>query len=513
MEDATTMPAAVVMTSLDEEREDERYSPMPHSNNDMPLLQNEDPSGDLALQSLRPEERDVTRRSFETGGSHETSSLMRVDSNIPEQDPRGEAPAYFEVVDLNTDTQQGHHASVPPTSTAQTQAPQANAPAALQSQANPGTNTTRRSGFRTLLNRMSMHGTPQHQRGDSTVSAMSSTAPTSASRASQYGHQSRPSQSSLLSVSPSISMFRTLSRQRSTHTLNSPSRGNLTSPSLISLNSISPPLTHTLTRTEITYPRSGPTPEQMKMISSREGLGRFGVPYGEDAVRYAASAEALGSRLDLVNGPPPPDFEEAARAESSPRISSSSPSAGPSRLRSSSNAADLQAQPSTPVESSTTGSTSSRRPRTAPSSSSVPSSLANSTSTLEVAASGSVSSKIGNDTVQPQEPSSSDLTPQRNTQTSTTPHIAPTISEFGKLSAPPSAFIDPAAYASGTGRSESAASMYSHYTYATAAESLTGRSEGFLESEDEDEQRPGTTKPVGGHAIEATDSTVMPATH
>jgi hypothetical protein len=80
----------------------------------------------------------------------------------------------------------------------------------------------------------------------------------------------------------------------------SPSQQNLTSPSLISLNSIGAPLSHTLTRTEIAYPRGGPTADQIKLISSRESLGRFGVPYGSDAVAFAAA-----SRASLSLGAPP----------------------------------------------------------------------------------------------------------------------------------------------------------------------------------------------------------------
>ena len=79
---------------------------------------------------------------------------------------------------------------------------------------------------------------------------------------------------------------------------------------MISLNSISAPLSHTLTRTEMTFPKSGPTPEQLALISSRESLGRFGIPYGSEAIAFAAST----SRADLA---PPPEFEDLPRANSS----------------------------------------------------------------------------------------------------------------------------------------------------------------------------------------------------
>ena len=96
------------------------------------------------------------------------------------------------------------------------------------------------------------------------------------------------------------SVFTVLSKTLSRHPDDIP----LTSPSLISLNSISPPLTHTATRTEFTYPRTGPTSEQVKFLASKETFGRFGLPYGPDAIAFAASS----SRLDL-----PPDFDSIHR--------------------------------------------------------------------------------------------------------------------------------------------------------------------------------------------------------
>lgn len=118
--------------------------------------------------------------------------------------------------------------------------------------------------------------------------------------------------------------FRTISRQRSTTSLAlgrqtsrstqnlnqtagaSSSNANLTSPSTLSLslasgaNPISPPLSHTVVRTEIRYPAGGPTPDQIKLLSSREGFGRFALPYGEDAI-----AHARRSRVELLDDPPP----------------------------------------------------------------------------------------------------------------------------------------------------------------------------------------------------------------
>ena len=91
----------------------------------------------------------------------------------------------------------------------------------------------------------------------------------------------------------SASMLSLLSRTRSNGNLSAAE--HLTSPSLISLHSISSPLTHTLVKTELTYPKGGPTPDQLRLISSRESFARFGRPYGADAIAFAAST----SRADL----------------------------------------------------------------------------------------------------------------------------------------------------------------------------------------------------------------------
>lgn len=75
--------------------------------------------------------------------------------------------------------------------------------------------------------------------------------------------------------------------------------------STISLDSISAPLTHTLTRAEFHAPKGGLlTPDQVKLITSREALERFRMPYGPDAV----AAFSL-SRERLAEAGPPPDFE------------------------------------------------------------------------------------------------------------------------------------------------------------------------------------------------------------
>ena len=273
------------------------YTPMPTSTtNEVPFLH--DVEHDISSPTLMSSH---ARELSSDSSLQETRSLMRVDSNLPQEspvdDPRGEAPAYFEVVDQEQLSSLGL-----PT----TQSLSSNLPEPQQ----------RRSGFRTFLNRMSMMShVPEHRRAESDQSFTSSGHNHSIpSRTSNH----RPSHSS-----SGPSMFRTISRQRSNQTLNS--SVHLNSPSLISLNSISSPLSHTLIRTEFTYPKSGPTPEQLKVISSRENFSRFGMPYGPDAIAFAASS----SRQDLE--PPPPDFEASSSQSSLVRP-------GPSRrLDSSSN--------------------------------------------------------------------------------------------------------------------------------------------------------------------------------
>jgi len=138
---------------------------------------------------------------------------------------------------------------------------------------------------------------PSHSRepsAQSGVSGVVSADPHGTPSRSRVGqtHRNRNDNSSTGSVFTVLS--RTLSRDD----------GPLTSPSMISLNSISPPLTHTATRTEFTYPRTGPTSEQVKFLSSKETFGRFGLPYGPDAVAFAASS----SKQNL-----PPDFDSIHR--------------------------------------------------------------------------------------------------------------------------------------------------------------------------------------------------------
>lgn len=78
---------------------------------------------------------------------------------------------------------------------------------------------------------------------------------------------------------------------------------------------ISAPIPTTLIRTELSYPRSGPTPEQIRFLSSRESLGRFGMPYGEEALAAARSRENISAILS------PPQYEVHSLGNATSEIS------------------------------------------------------------------------------------------------------------------------------------------------------------------------------------------------
>ncbi|KAG1752170.1 hypothetical protein EDB19DRAFT_1672313 [Suillus lakei] len=222
------------------------------------------------------------------GTSHHSqeshSELLPLHTQTSE-DLRGEAPPYFEVV--------GH--DTPHTLPDESPAPETSADDA-------GT-SDRRSRFSFLFNPFggsSRHPpvsiynravTPEHTRNFSSLSV--------ASTNSGHGRNRSGSNSTLL-------------KALRPHDHSTP----MASASTISLNSISAPLTHTVIRSEFRAPKGGITPEQIKLITSRNALERFGVPYGPDAVAFSAS------RSDMV---PPPDFDTTV--SNSPGRASGSPSA------------------------------------------------------------------------------------------------------------------------------------------------------------------------------------------
>jgi hypothetical protein len=150
----------------------------------------------------------------------------------------------------------------------------------------------------------------------------------------RFTHQRNRSGSSL---SPSVNNVEGSNANSSTR---------LTSPSSTSINSalISSPLAHTVTRTEFRFPKSGPTPQQLKFLSSRESLGRFGVPFGEDAERNypntrpppfeatpGAGASTSSSRVGSGHGTSNSNPENTTRGEETAQAPAPAPA--PARAR------------------------------------------------------------------------------------------------------------------------------------------------------------------------------------
>ncbi|KAG0704155.1 hypothetical protein DFH29DRAFT_393276 [Suillus ampliporus] len=238
-------------------------------------------SGDVSMR------RSVDAASVGTSGhSHEShSELLPSHYTQPPEIPQGEAPPYFEV--------EGQGA--PDTS--------ANDPPAPETSVEEAAPGDRRSRFSFLFHRFggssryppvsiyNRAGTPDHTRNVSSLSV--------ASTNSGHGRNRSGSNSGLLK-----------NLRHNDHST------TITSPSTISVDSISAPLTHTVMRSEFRAPKGGLTPEQMKLITSRGALEKFGVPYGPDAVAFTASRS---------NVAPPPDFD--ATISSSPGQASGSSSA------------------------------------------------------------------------------------------------------------------------------------------------------------------------------------------
>ncbi|OJT02328.1 hypothetical protein TRAPUB_7150 [Trametes pubescens] len=302
-EDMEDMPIPITVTmpavderadtpdgSFDNTRPSSEYVAMPESPNDEPLLQNNEQHLNVASNDSAP------RRSFDSAMSSDENAAMHYTDDAPPYEA-------YEAVSLDGP----ESPASPPSSAAPPTAGASGGQGSQQAPAEQPGSTRRRSVFRSIFNprnsRLSPPPVPtstdsheprtsSHTRDGSNPSIVS-LAPSERPR-SRVRH--RPSQSG------SGSMLSLLSRTRSNNNL---AADRLSSPSMISLNSISSPLSHTLVRTDFTYPKSGPTPEQLKLISSRESFARFGVPYGRDAIAFAASS----SRIELE---PPPGFEEVA---------------------------------------------------------------------------------------------------------------------------------------------------------------------------------------------------------
>jgi hypothetical protein len=329
MEDAP-LTAQVVMPSV---REDEGESANSHSRNHSQassyVILNDDPQVQMPL--LERNESNESTNERETSNAHTPSRSVDISdirysdqssplpTNPESADPRGEAPPYFEVVGDLPDIRRvsGDLARV---TTADT-LPVAPDTSPEASPAIPP--VRRRSMLRGLIDAASRALSSPHPptqpppipRPSRDVAVPRSPRPSNLSnrpagaRSPLVGHRTTASNSGSVFSESSSAFGRVLSRSHSRSMTNV--AAGLNSPSAISITSISAPLTHTAIRTDFVYPRSGPTPEQLKLISSVESVSKFGVPYGPDAVAYTSQS------LVNLHGPPP-EFEERPSVDSLP---------------------------------------------------------------------------------------------------------------------------------------------------------------------------------------------------
>ncbi|KAG8960408.1 hypothetical protein FRC03_006567 [Tulasnella sp. 419] len=198
-------------------------------------------------------------------------------------DDRGEAPPYFEVVDGDSQAANNTRTQAQQQSTDDIELAQ-------NTEANAG--PSRMSTLRRFLNSWT---SPTQQANPRTHAQQPSTSSaTSPPRTAR--HRPSFSASSFLSTNQSNPSIPSLFLSRTRSNSNAPQMSSST------LSIISPPITHTAIRTQFAYPAGGPTPEQMKFVSSTQSLLRFGIP------------------LDA-----PPSFDEITRhAGSRPRSNSNS---------------------------------------------------------------------------------------------------------------------------------------------------------------------------------------------
>ncbi|KAF7298447.1 Proteophosphoglycan ppg4 [Mycena kentingensis (nom. inval.)] len=253
------------------------------------------------------------------------------DTPLLAADPRGEAPAYFEVVDEPQEYPPGIETTVAPQSAVVPGSPVLQTPSPVQ----------RRSGFFSIFRPAPepapVPTTPSALTPSASATNLALTHTRTRSTTGGGGHSPSPSGSRHRSSPSASTLFSLgLGRRKSTQSLSaSPQNNALTSPSLISLASISSPLPHTLVKTEFTsLPKAGMTPEQFRLISGNKdgGLGRFGVPFGDVAVAFAsANASRVGLDDADADAAPPPGWEEVAGAGAS--APEADAEAGPLNLR------------------------------------------------------------------------------------------------------------------------------------------------------------------------------------
>ncbi|KAH9958077.1 hypothetical protein BGW80DRAFT_1377373 [Lactifluus volemus] len=365
MEDAP-LTTQVVMPSLREDEDESMHShsrDMSHSSsfvilNDDSLVQTPllvpDESNETTYERNDPNDSDpVPTVDISEVRPNEPPSPLR---QLP--DPRGEAPPYFEVVGNLAET--GATSGLARVETTDTLPTAPDSPSISDVESATAPVTRRRSVLRGLIDAASRalsqpHATPPPPRTfrpSMDVASSPSPRPSNLStrparaRSPPAGHRTTASGSGSVFSIASSAFGRAVSRTGTRSISNLPA--DFTSPSTLSITSISAPLTHTAVRTDFVYPRSGPTPEQLKLISSVESVSKFGVPYGAAAVAYASAS------LVNVHGPPP-GFEETSSLDGVPGTSDSAARARsrstPSRMSQNGNTPESQ-PPLSPTSSS-----------------------------------------------------------------------------------------------------------------------------------------------------------------
>ncbi|KAF8607261.1 hypothetical protein BDV93DRAFT_520138 [Ceratobasidium sp. AG-I] len=285
--------------------------------------QEEEQEQELEGQRLRPESSSAASASPSTIDSptNDTPAPQQNTETTAEVNPSplGDAPAYSEADLANHEEPAATHENTNPE-----HVPSSDSRPSIEISGPPpevdglGTiRAKRKSAFRQFfgLNRAgSSSGVPS----DSVEMAPAHRQSLSASSAQASGrHRPSNSISTLSSMSPS-GHGHTLSPSLSSLLLTRSRSPTRSTDSLAQRMNISAPIPTTLIRTELSYPRSGPTPEQIRFLSSRESLGRFGMPYGEEALAAARSRENISAVLS------PPLYEAHSPGNATSEISADS---------------------------------------------------------------------------------------------------------------------------------------------------------------------------------------------
>ncbi|KAG8740836.1 hypothetical protein FRC10_003831 [Ceratobasidium sp. 414] len=269
---------------------------------------------DPQQRPARPDPSDDTSVSVSTTEDATNNTIVpppNTEGTSATNAPLGDAPPYIEAIHSNDGEAGATQGAAGPDNSQSSQTPAASAagpPAsapgnAAETDAFNTLQPKRKSVFRQLFALNKPGSTSAAALSDSVELAPRQSL--SAASATQGAGRHRPSNSiSTLASTTASARGHALSPSLSSLLLTRSRSPTRSSDSLTHRLTISAPIPTTLVRTELSYPRSGPTPEQIRFLSSRESLGRFGMPYGEEAVAAAAR-----SRENVSSMAAPPQYE------------------------------------------------------------------------------------------------------------------------------------------------------------------------------------------------------------